>query len=111
MQIIQGLVKSAAVMCSVALLLLCGCLSQKDAGADSRTLVGILYVTGNEPFTNLALQTEDGKMHVVRRDTTALYSELWKLQGRKLLVWFRLRESKLDSSLISIERYSLVKDQ
>ena len=77
----------------------------------SDILVGILYVTGNEPFTNLSLQTDDGRMHVIRKDSTLLYQDLRKLQGQRVRVHVRPADSKSDSSNIMIERFEVVKDR
>lgn len=50
------------------------------------TLVGILYVTGNEPFTRLSLQTQNGRMYGFQDDSTGIMIALRKLQGRRVEV-------------------------
>jgi hypothetical protein len=91
------------------MLVLSGCQWHRELSQEPRDLVGIIYVTGNEPFTNLSLRTEDGGMHIIQKDTTVFYSELWKLQGLKLRVRFRPVASKSDSLSIIVERYDIVK--
>ena len=93
----------------IAILFVPACGTQRDLPQEARSVVGILYVTGNEPFTNLSLQTDGGAMLKIRKDTTAVYRELRKLQGQKLRVQFRSIEAKSDSSSIVVERYDLVK--
>ncbi|TSA19524.1 hypothetical protein D4R75_09015 [bacterium] len=108
-QATPGLLKKAALGCLVAMVVLSGCRWHRELSQEPRDLVGVLYVTGNEPFTNLSLRTDDGGMHVIQKDTTVFYSELWKLQGLKLRVRFRPVASKSDSLSIIVERYDIVK--
>lgn len=104
-----GLLNKVTLSCVVAIVVLSGCRWHRELSQEPRALVGIIYVTGNEPFTNLSLRTEDGAMHMIQKDTTAIYSELWRLQGLKLRVRFRPVASKPDSSSIIVERYDIVK--
>ncbi len=71
---------------------------------------GVVYVTGNEPFTFLSIQTGDGVMHRIHNDTSDVYRALQKLQGQKVHVLFRPSVAPEDSSALIIERYELVKD-
>ena len=105
----SGLLKNAALSCLLVTVVLSGCRWHRELSQEPRDLVGVLYVTGNEPFTNLSLRTEDGGMHMIQKDTTVFYSELWKLQGRKLRVRFSPVASKSDSSSIIVERYDIVR--
>jgi hypothetical protein len=104
-----GRLKRVALSCLLVIVVLSGCRSNRELSREPRALVGIIYVTGNEPFTNLSLRTEDGGMHMIQKDTTLFYSELWKLQGLKLRVRFRPVASKSDSLSIIVERYDIVK--
>jgi hypothetical protein len=106
-----ALVKSASSVFLVALLISLGCRGPGAMSETSAVMSGILYVTGNEPFTHLSLQTDDGRMHEIDRDSTLVYGSLWKLQGHKVRAVVRLAGQKRDSSLIIIERFDLVKDQ
>ena len=78
--------------------------------AELHTLVGTLVVTGNEPFTNLSLQSDNTTVSVIRKDTTEIYRNLWKLQGRKVRVWFQADNTRSNLSKLTIERYEIVKD-
>ena len=93
----------------IAVLFVSACWTQKDLPREVRSVVGTLYVTGNEPFTNLSLQTDGGGMLRIRNDTTAVYRELRRFQGQKMRVQFRSNDAKSDSSSIVVERYELVK--
>jgi hypothetical protein len=105
-----GLLNKATHCFLIAVLFVSGCGTQKDLPHETRGLVGVLCVTGNEPFTDLSLQTDGGGMLRIRKDTTALYRELWKLQGQKLRVLFKSVHSTSDTSSITVEQYDLVKN-
>jgi hypothetical protein len=104
-----GLLNKATRGFLIAVLFVSACGTERDLSHPVRSVVGILYVTGNEPFTDLALQTDDGGVLRIRKDTTAVYRELRGLQGQKLRVQFRAIDSKPDISSISVVRYDLVK--
>lgn len=90
-------------------MLLSACSAQKELPPALRTVVGIVCVTGNEPFTNLSLQTEDGAMVKIRKDTSAIVRKLIELQGQRLRVQFRSTQSQPDTSSIVVEHVELVK--
>jgi len=90
--------------------LLWGCGSQKELDQTSLVLVGTVYAIGNEPFTELSIQTDDHRVRLVKKDTTELYRRLWKLQGQKIRIHFRPVETSSDSMHIIPERFELVKD-
>jgi hypothetical protein len=69
-----------------------------------------VYVIGNEPFTNLSLQTDDHRIRIIQKDTTELYRELWKLQGQKVRLHFRPMNAPSDSTHVILERFELIKD-
>jgi len=88
-----------------------GCRAQKEAASAAGSLTGILLVTGNEPFTDVSLQTSDGRMRTIQKDTTATYSDLRGLQGKKVRLQFRLPPMRKDSSLIIVEHYDIVTEK
>lgn len=90
-------------------LFLSGCLWHREVQLSTRPLAGTLYVTGNEPFAMLALQTDGGGVFKIQNDTTAIYHSLWKLQGQKVLLRCRPVDTKSDTASIIVERYELVK--
>jgi hypothetical protein len=49
------------------------------------TITGVLYVTGNEPFTTLTLSVSSGVQYHVEADSS-LKSHLWQLQGKRVSV-------------------------
>lgn len=100
----------SALLVSLALVS-SACVGQKESTRPAESIVGVVYVTGNEPFTFLSVQTDDGVMHRIHKDTTELYRELQKLQGQKVLLQYRRPAADADSSAMDIERYEIVKDR
>jgi uncharacterized protein YcfL len=96
---------------SAALLVAAGCRAQQEAAVVSGSLTGILFVTGNEPFTDISLQAVNGRMHVIQKDTSEVYSKLRSLQGKKVRLQFRLPAARNDSTLIIVNHYDLVTER
>jgi hypothetical protein len=86
------------------------CGGQKELDEATPVLIGTVYVIGNEPFTELSIQTEDRSIRIVQKDTTELYRRLWKMQGQKLRIHFRPANTASDSTHIILEHFELVKD-
>jgi hypothetical protein len=55
------------------------------------TITGVLYVTGNEPFTKLGLQTPDGTRYILKC-TKEIESDLRTKQGKIVNVHYDGRE-------------------
>ena len=51
------------------------------------TLVGAVYVSGNEPFTRLTLALNDGRSSIYIEADTTLSKQLRKLQGRVVRIF------------------------
>ncbi len=54
-----------------------------NKGSDEMEVTGKVYVMGNEPFTQVAIETKDGQVYVLLGEET---KELRRLQGRRVLV-------------------------
>jgi hypothetical protein len=57
--------------------------SLSSASTMNDTVTGILYITGNEPFTMLMLSDSQGVRYHVEADSSLKY-HLWQLQGRRV---------------------------
>jgi hypothetical protein len=108
-QLSTGLLNKATLGLLFAVLFVSACTTENKLSRDSHNVIGTLYVTGNEPFTTLSLQTENGRIVRIRKDTSALVCALIKLQGQKLRVRFRPAESNSDTTNFEVEQYELVK--
>ena len=91
-------------------LLLWACAGRKELDEATSVLIGTVYVIGNEPFTNLSLQTDDHRIRIVQKDTTELYRGLWKMQGQKVRIRFRPVNAASDSTHIIVEQFDLVRE-
>jgi hypothetical protein len=58
---------------------------QNNASTESDTIHGVIYVSGNEPFTHLMLSTSIGKPYLVETDSS-ITARLWQLQGTKVSI-------------------------
>ena len=75
----------------------CNCGKNLDEG---NTLKGFITVIGNEPFTKLAIRTDDNKTYVLQV-SKELKDELWKKQGNYYYVKYSdLREEEGVSTIV-----------
>ena len=58
-----------------------------DSDSQSNAVKGYIAVVGNEPFTKLAIQTDDNKTYILQC-SKELHDELWKQQGRYYAVQY-----------------------
>jgi hypothetical protein len=68
---------SYLALTSLSLLLLAGACTNKS----TQTITGRIFITGNEPFTELALETPSNEVYKLNADEE-LKSELWQQQGK-----------------------------
>jgi hypothetical protein len=61
--------------------------SQYVASAVNDSVTGVLYAIGNDPFTKLGLQTQDGTMYVLKC-TKEIESDLRTKQGKIVTIYY-----------------------
>ena len=89
--------KKIALIAFIALLSAC----VQDSGIEVR---GRIYVTGNEPFTQLALETEGGSYCLIG----PLAEEIQQMQGQTLTIRGQLSDEFCGTSLgetIAVEEF------
>lgn len=75
----------------------CNCGNNSDG---SNTLKGYITIIGNEPFTKLAIRTDEDKTYVLQV-SKELQDELWKKQGSYYYIEYGdLREEKGNSTIV-----------
>lgn len=75
----------------------CNCGSNLN---ESNTVKGFITVIGNEPFTKLAIRTDDNKTYVLQV-SKELKDELWNKQGNYYYIKYgELREEEGVSTLV-----------
>lgn len=93
----------ALLIALVFFLILLGC--QDNPVEPERTLTGFITVVGNEPFTNLALSV-DNDIYVLQCDKV-IESELWKMQGTKVIVYYRTMTADPSGKIVDVIRYEV----
>jgi hypothetical protein len=86
-------------------MLIGACAGPKEIHDAASVLVGTIVVIGNEPFTQLSIQSDDHRTHIIRKDTTEIYRSVRKMQGQKLRIRFRPETGASDSTRIVIEKF------
>ncbi|MFH1853149.1 MAG: hypothetical protein ABIA75_12475 [Candidatus Neomarinimicrobiota bacterium] len=64
----------------LVLVLLLGACASRPLATDEIIITGKIYLTGNEPFTRLAVSDERG-VHYLLTGADSILSELYQLQG------------------------------
>lgn len=70
-----------------------GCSISRLHSDNQSRIKGKIYVTGNEPFTELAVQDENGKVFLISKNSP-VYQELWKNQGSIVIIEVERKETK-----------------
>ncbi len=91
----------------MTLLFVFGCYVAGSTG-ESFTVKGKIYVTGNEPFTELAIQSDNGKVYFISKNSP-VYSELWKNQGALVMLEAVKTETKgLERGKIFVKSFKVI---
>lgn len=80
---------------------------QKKASALVDTIVGSVYVSGNEPFTRLTLALEDGRSAIVIRADSNLSRQLLMIQGRVVRIIGRIVKTSA-GDYVCVNEYVIV---
>jgi hypothetical protein len=67
------------------------------------TVTGVLYVTGNEPFTKRLLSVSPGVQYYVEADSS-LKSRLWQLQGKHVGI-IGIKKSSSPGIMITVSSF------
>jgi hypothetical protein len=76
----------------------CGCGSNKD-----NVVKGYIAIVGNEPFTKLAVQSDDNKTFILQC-SKELEKELWKNQGNRYFIQYSDLRKEGDSTILTVEK-------
>ncbi len=72
---------------------------------NTKNISGTLYVAGNEPFTFLALNSEDGNVYGIEC-SDSLKIDLWKLQGNIVAIEYNEIQEFENSYKIHVVGYT-----
>ncbi|MCS7230049.1 MAG: hypothetical protein RMJ81_09500 [Candidatus Kryptonium sp.] len=89
------------------LVLISGCYAIWHS-SDGFSIKGKIYTTGNEPFVELAIQTEDGRVFIISRNSP-VYKELWKNQGSTVVLEVTGRDTKgIEKGKILVKSFKIL---
>jgi hypothetical protein len=78
-------------------------------GSDEMEVIGKVYLMGNEPFTHVALETDDGQVYALVGEHE---KELRRLQGRRVKVAGKPSEEKpRGATAIKVKSFRLVEEK
>ena len=78
-------------------------------GSDEMEVIGKVYLMGNEPFTYVALKTDDGQVYAVVGEHE---KELRRLQGRRVMVVGKPSEEKpRGAKAIEVKSFKVVEEK
>jgi hypothetical protein len=77
----------------LVLFLISGCYLLSSSSAQKQMIEGKIYTTGNEPFVELAIESKDGKVYLISKNSP-VYKSLWENQGRYVLIEVERKETK-----------------
>lgn len=93
------------IVAAFALSTACSCNCGKE-----NTIRGYITVVGNEPFTKLAINTDDNKIYLLQC-SKELSDQLWKQQGTYFYVTYNeLRELEGESTIVVEKVVPLTKE-
>ena len=98
------IIRAAAIAAHLFIFLLIadGCTCNCGKSSAENTIKGYITVVGNEPFTNLALQTDENKTYILQCGKE-LKDELWKKQGSYYYIKYSELNEKEDVPTIVVE--------
>ncbi len=83
----------------------CGC-----GKTEENTMKGFITVIGNEPFTKLAVKTDDGKFYVLK-GSKELNAELNKKQGSYYLIQYGDKRTEDGNEVLVVEKAIPIKNE
>jgi hypothetical protein len=81
--------------------LIAGCTASGSFRSHMETMVGKVYIIGNEPFTKYALQLEDGNAYVLNC-SKELQIQLARQQGKTIKIHFNKMESAMEGMAVTV---------
>lgn len=106
---IQIILPLFLIVASFILYTACSCKCSK-AGDKENTIKGYITVVDNEPFTKLAINTDDNKIYLLQC-SKELSDQLWKQQGTYFYVTYsELKELEGIKTLVVEKVIPLTKD-
>jgi len=71
---------------------------------DIRTMKGVVFITGNEPFTRLALEDIKGNVYYLQC-SEEMEKKLWNVQGQEVLIYYNSINTNRAGTFIKVNKY------
>ncbi|MDI6766243.1 MAG: hypothetical protein QME52_05410 [Bacteroidota bacterium] len=86
------------------------CCSSKKTSDTVHLIIGTIQVIGNEPFTKLAIETEDGTVYFLKAEDD-IEERLLKYQGQFVKILYKEIEELAEGKSILVEHAELIKER
>lgn len=74
---------------------------------EPRTVKGMIFITGNEPFTRLALEDIKGNVYYLQC-SKEMEKKLWDLQGKEVLIYYDSINTNEAGTFVKIKEYVII---
>jgi len=71
---------------------------------ETRTIEGVVFITGNEPFTRLALEDIKGNVYYLQCGEE-IQETLWDLQGKEVLIYYDSIDTNEAGTFVKVKKY------
>ncbi|MFO7888961.1 MAG: hypothetical protein R6V04_01330 [bacterium] len=71
---------------------------------EARTIKGVIFITGNEPFTRLALEDINGNVYYLQC-SEEMVKKLWDLQGQEVLIYYNSINTNETGTFVKVKKY------
>lgn len=68
---------------------------------------GRIFITGNEPFTRLALEDMKGKVYYLQC-SDKIQETLWDLQGKEVLIYYESIDKNEAGRFVKVKKYIII---
>ena len=78
----------------------------QSSGKDEE-LKGRIYITGNEPFTRLALKDRKGDVYYLQCEKN-MKEQLWELQGKAVVIYYVSIDSNEAGKFVKVKKFKVI---
>ncbi len=94
------------ILISLFLLVMINCSFFQSSGKDEK-LKGKIYITGNEPFTRLALKDRKGNVYYLQYEKN-MKEQLWELQGKAVVIYYVSIDSNEAGKFVKVKKFKVI---
>jgi hypothetical protein len=94
------------IFISLTLLVMINCSFFQPSGKDGN-LKGRIFITGNEPFTRLALKDRKANVYYLQCEKN-LKEQLWELQGKAVIIYYVSIDSNEAGKFVQVKDFKVL---